>query len=686
MSTSLPARRLLLSLSDVAALARVQRPVPSMWRSRAAGGESPFPAAQVRTGNQERFDAEEVASWLELTGHGNNPDVRDDLALFAAFDESTGLDRRAAFDGLTALLALAAITGEQLAGRSSADLRDLADDADPRDRILYREIAALDDDLATMAEYADAMASAAYTPAAAFEALMAHRFRLGIRDYAETALAPAAVRLVAGLALGLVIPEKLSTTTFVDPSAGSDLLVALRALLPDEDLPDAAIGLPSSPSVRFTERRLVTHGWLVAPLTLDGDGRIALPRSSVLVAQYPSPGAPTMSDDDVLAAVDDVALAMDDDDRAVVIGPAGALANASRSRSVESARSALLRTDRVRAIIRLPAGQRTAKPRQQLAIWVLGPAHPDVAIADRWVTVADLSAIELDDATIADLVTDVVAAMGDRDDVRGHAFRFVRFVHTRSLLASSGNLVGTPRPRPRVSRQEPAEVALQVNDLIEIANTGRCATITLGVEHHERTAAQITSIGELVASGKVRLVPGNRLDARDVVSRGDVRLIGSDELLGARQCGDRTLDRLTFSAQYPAGRYTEPGDVVFCTAPGVGALVDLAGFSVVLSPARVLRIDRSSRTGLIPEVLARDIASAASARGWRTCAVRLVPATQAGRLRAALQQVAAEISSAGQRVASLEDLANTLTDGVASGVLTLTDSTIPDDDHAKQEG
>ena len=63
---------LLISLADVARLARVQRPVVSMWRSRSAATDSPFPMPIERAGPQELFDAEQVVSWLELTGRGNN--------------------------------------------------------------------------------------------------------------------------------------------------------------------------------------------------------------------------------------------------------------------------------------------------------------------------------------------------------------------------------------------------------------------------------------------------------------------------------------------------------------------------------------------------------------------------------------------------------------------------------------
>ena len=55
---------LLMSMSDIAALARVQRPVVSVWRTRAARTNTPFPAPVVRDHGQEFFDASQVGSWL----------------------------------------------------------------------------------------------------------------------------------------------------------------------------------------------------------------------------------------------------------------------------------------------------------------------------------------------------------------------------------------------------------------------------------------------------------------------------------------------------------------------------------------------------------------------------------------------------------------------------------------------
>ena len=73
----------LVSLADIARLARVQRPVVSMWRKRpAARGEIiPFPQPRATHDAHEVFDLAEVLGWLERTGRGNNPDARIEAPL-----------------------------------------------------------------------------------------------------------------------------------------------------------------------------------------------------------------------------------------------------------------------------------------------------------------------------------------------------------------------------------------------------------------------------------------------------------------------------------------------------------------------------------------------------------------------------------------------------------------------------
>src|SRR6478609_9790013 len=132
-----------LGLADIADLANVRRPVVTVWRTRSAGTDYPFPAPVQVRGGQEWFDGPEVVGWLERTGRGNNPDAREDLAAFASLDGRSPAGDETVFLGLTALLCLTRITGRPFGPADADDVLDLAEEADPDDEIVYREIETL---------------------------------------------------------------------------------------------------------------------------------------------------------------------------------------------------------------------------------------------------------------------------------------------------------------------------------------------------------------------------------------------------------------------------------------------------------------------------------------------------------------------------------------------------------------
>ena len=195
MST-LTAAPTLASLSDIAALAGVQRPVPSMWRRRWAATEDPFPAPAERIGGRELFPLDAVVGWLERNRLGNSRTMREEAALFASL--ATEADARLVVDGLEALLALKAVSGANLGDLDGPALLDLADDADPLDAHLYREIDALSDAAPSWAARADAMVEAAFGVSPAIDALTRQRRRLGLASPAT--FHPAATALCAAIA------------------------------------------------------------------------------------------------------------------------------------------------------------------------------------------------------------------------------------------------------------------------------------------------------------------------------------------------------------------------------------------------------------------------------------------------------------------------------------------------------
>ncbi|MGH3789179.1 MAG: hypothetical protein ACRDRG_22085 [Pseudonocardiaceae bacterium] len=655
-----------MTLVDVARLAKVQRPVVSMWRRRNRASATPFPEPLATVRGEDRFDAGEVVDWLERTGRGNNPNVREDCAAFASPKGMSAQDDQIVFDGLAALLCLKEISGKSLAGRTDDDLLDLADEADPDDEFILSEISALGQRLRPLSGYVDSLADASYHCAAAFEQLI----RTCQRGQTPVALRECVHDLAASLAQALALDAGIQPAVFVDPTCGgADLLVSLLHQDAGAGSATMMIAGDRDAASRQARRRLRVHGIHCEPLAVDADGAWAVTCPAVHLAQYPSPGRPAMSSEEILAAVDNLVLQMDGGHRAVVIAPASVLSDRIRDQRVNELRDVLLRHGSVRAIVRLPKGLVISKPRQALALWVLGPPYRTVPPRDRWTMVADLTDVDLDATAIGDLVSDLVVAMAGWSTVRAHAFRFARPAWTRNLLAGGGDLVAR---RAVTSPRVPAsEIAIRIAELTSAVGPLAGVTVHAREPADSDGAARPLTLGEAIAAGQVRMIAGNRMDREDL-SGGTVRVIGPEELTGAIRPGARGIDRLAFSAKYPAGRYTEVGDVVFCTSPRPAALVDVDGGAVVVAPARVLRINPASTPMLLPEVLASDInAIPVGARAWKGWQIRQVSPGERAALADALTAIEGQRADAQDRVALLGELKELLLRGATSGSLTL---------------
>lgn len=671
-----------MTLSDVAALARVQRPVVSMWRTRSEDTSNPFPAPLPVAGATEVFDGHQVAGWLTATGRGNNREAAADLAAFARLPRREGQDRgaRPTFEGLTALLTLKSLMDGRLDGLSTADLLDAADDFDPDDEFIYSELAALGPDIESVAHFADRLADSAYNPAEAFERLLADRFRSGLREHADTALTGTAVELVASSAVELAATLP-GDPVFADSTGGGDLLLGVVAALGDHASASVLTTDDGGAAARLLRRRLRVHGVESGSIRSGTDGTFQLAGPAVHVGQYPAPGQGTQDAAGILAAVEQTVMQMDDQQRAVVIAPAKVLSDALSAKVPSELRSGLLRSGRVRAVVRLPAGLLRSRPRQYQALWVLGPSFAEVDIADKWTMVADLSETQLE-GVVQDLISDIVASMGDLPTVRAHSFRFARLVRTRTLLASRAGLIAAAR-RDTGQQRSSAEDALRVEQLAgNLAGHGQDGNV-LGFSVAPSTQGQLLgteTVAAFLAAGNLKYIQGNRLEAPGPARAATTgshdagpRIIGVREL-SEPDAPARRIGMLQFAAQCPSGRLTQPGDVVFCTSPRPAAMVDTQGGSAVVFPARVLRIDRGDPGGLVPAVVAADInALPQAAKDWRHWRLRRTPDAQRSPLEAVLEQLQHEQDAARERLRGLEELARLMLDGVAGGSLTLTD-------------
>lgn len=642
---------LLIDLAGIARLAGVQRPVVSMWRSRFASTRDPFPRAVGENGGRTQFDAQQVADWLVRSGHGNNPEARADVAASATPPDFSFADSSAVAE-LEALIALYARTDDP-SQLTPSRIKEAAAEVDPRDEILLAEIAAHASRGVPWLAYATQLIDAAYSPSAALT-LVSQRHAVS-RSAAGSAgrLKADAIDLVSDTVLALVREGDTVVLDANDAALSSTLAGTLGE--------DVSIGLPAEADSRRVRRQLlVDDHWLT------GAERPAT--HSVVVARVPS-----QRHDDItgmLQAVDEVSLSLRDTDAAVVIGPARALIDPLATTD-ELARADVLRSGRVRGIARLSAGLVDSVIRESLALWVLGAPAGDVPLAERVTAVADLTAIPLTRATRADLVSDLIAGMGSRRDLRAHQFRFAAFVRTTSLQARSGSLVASATRRPTPAAIDTSELPVLL-DLAADAIRDDVTPVEIAPDSHD--VPRVALVPELIEARHIRMIPGTRLDP-DVLGSEGLIVVTSSDLDNSEYIGRTRIDQLTFAAQNPNAQLTRPGDVIFRTSPTAAAWVDAEGSKVVAYPARVLRVTASDPGGLVPEVIAADIKGAPAGPGaWKRWMLRRVAPQTITPLRRALGELANVREELEARASRLSDYATLIVAGATSGAVTMIDT------------
>lgn len=660
--------RLVLSAQGVAELAGVRRPVVSMWSRRfGPSHEVPFPRP-ISTGGACRYDAGEIVSWLVDTGHGNNSTVASDVALHARPLASFSPD------GLSALLTLRLEHDAPLGGLDHDDLLDLAEAADPDDEFLLAEVEALGERVVQAAHYVDRVAAAATNPSAAHAAVLA-----GTAPAAAFTLSDECAALVAELAVELALtnPACLGDETyFVDPSGNAgDRLVDIVALLGEGAVVSIATPNGGAAALRALRRRLFIAGVAREGLEVGKSGEFDVTRAAINVAQYSASKA--VSSAEILDAIDNIALQLSDEQRAVVIAPASVLVDGGLNAQAQSRRDDLLRSSRVRAIVRLPRGTVPAHPQQRLAVWVLGAAHSDVPAAERWTLTADVAELSL--SARADLIGDLAASLGSHETTAAHAFSVGRRVPSGRLAAGTGPLVEAgPMGAPAAAARRDAHTTLERLAATEAAVAAPLSSGIIDLVRANPSDARSlpSTLRELKSDRHVSLRPGTRIATQDIGGGDGFRVIGAQEVRGEVTIGSRSIDRERLVRAYHRAQLTEPGDVVFVTSPRPRAVVDADGFSVVVTPARILRINEGDPNGLVPQLLALDVnCQAAQSTDWRSWAVRRVGVRERAGLRAVHERIDAARAQLHARLDDLDELERLMADGTTSGLLTTTEGT-----------
>ncbi|MBF6264840.1 hypothetical protein IU443_21450 [Nocardia farcinica] len=618
-----------LSMQDIAELAKVQRPVVSMWRKRdMVRGESiPFPQPVV-DGPVPRFRRDAVLDWLERTGRGNNADHRLDAPTVSAPD-NVGLE------DLVTLLALAVAEGRKLTGLSHADLVAAAREIDPADDILYAEVEAMRIDPAALA-YIDDLVELAYGTADALERLESGRAAraLGARD-----MHPEAVPLLRSMVETCLDAADAEDAQLVSPGDEPELVLALA----DDDTPVTVVG--DSDSARRLRRRALIREVTTMPESAPASRRVWL----VSVVGMPASEA--------LERVDEILVGLGSNELAVVVGAASVLCDALKRGPEENARVGTLRLRCLASALRLPRGLWRAAHRQALGVWIAaGRAEIDEPL------VTDLAGPASEALDFDALAADILGAL-TRSGRR--AYRYLRRHRLSDILAGSA-VVPHGICAERLHTTAPAEDIDRVRAAtVETSAAARTLDVLVVPAAAGGWQVRHQSLGQLLDNRRLRMVRGSRIDPGHGRPGGTVPVRSA-----AGEHDNLRLDPLDVEKLYPRAARTEPGDIVFCERPRPTARVDETGGALIASPSRVLRLDPA--LGIGPRAVAALINQLpASGSEWKSWIVPVLDHDEATLLEDVLAEAVAYESVLRRKLEASAELCRALIEGIAAGTVSL---------------
>ncbi|MCZ0912463.1 hypothetical protein O0V02_08555 [Gordonia amicalis] len=609
-----------LTMQDIADLAKVSRPAVSQWRKRPiVRGESlPFPVAVSVVGGVEHFDHAEIVEWLERTGRGRNrAEQRLDV-------DALAIPQDVVFDDVMCLLALYALSGVDLGEASHETLTAAAEQVDPDDQLILREVKALSPTPNTLRFTGQLIDASLGTPDALTRL---ERGRLGrsrgVRDLTTTAMD--LVRALVGAVMVHLGDGQVSIAAAGDPTPA----------LACADLGTEFVVAGNTDAARDLRRRAA-----ITRVNTSASSRA----QRVVVASFTGSGVP-----EVLDAVDALLLDLSGGDVAVIMAPAAALAD-HLAGDLQLRRSETLKIGSLLAALRLPRGLWREAHRQSQALWICqGGADSELVGA------ADLDSFDVE--ALGDLAADVTAIL-DRDARRAH-----RFVRGRKLMEirSSGTVVPRGTSAPRLRSRALADHADRVHQATLQTSAPARTVDVLITSSSGRFRTQDQSLAELVERKLITVRSGSRVDEPDTDPRGTVVVLPEGRL---------RLDPFDAAQRYPRARRTDPGDIVFVEKPAPRAVIDPVGGSLVGAPAKLLRIDPRAPFG--PHVLAAIINSRCDpGTEWQTWRVPGLTAAESEQLERVLADVADYQRAVEQKVTAAKELTMALIDGVAAGDISL---------------
>ena len=602
----------LLSLADIAALARVQRPVTSTWVRRYPD----FPTPVSREGNRTWYDGRAVADWLTSTGRGNTPadEIGPELVAhgLVRLAEEVGAQRLVQVVG--GLLCLHHLGEKPLSDTPGSALLPWAEKIDPDDEFFLRELSEDPALSIRLAPVVEDLVEAAYTPHGAHEHLMGIRHRLGFTGPDTGALSPELRRLAVRVADPPGHTGSDGTLTFADPNAlCGDLLHDLVSVLNDPEDARVLAAEKRADLARLARRRLLLAGVPELDLDVQEGTEIeeAMADLDLMVTLLPYQAGESRSKAQALEAIEDLSVLLRPGRTAVVIGPADALVGALDTDEAKI-RSRLLRSGLVESVTTLPGGTDPGRPWYRSALWTLRSAPVPAAVGR--VLISDIGSRSLGEDTFSKLADDILLWRAEGHRAGGHDPRYGLPVSIEYLEKHFGEPLLPPAPPAsrtwaRTVRDRPALIAEAEGRLFEAEKRAHSRTqvdgpLRGGLARRLGPVPERITVGALIKQGRLVPVKGHRVSDEHLDPRGQLDVIGPDEVLGRAPRGERRIDRLVLAVEYPHVSLTEPGDVVYTTAQEFGVMVDHEGTSVVAFPARVLRVNSASRRPLTPRVLA----------------------------------------------------------------------------------
>lgn len=689
----------LMSMTEIAELAKVRRPVVSTWRRRHA--DFPNPVSEER--GQLLFDGSEVVNWLVTTGRAERAEIEGDLRIYTLARLGAELAPRTLVPVLTSLICLRHLTGDEPlddpATSPVARLRGLAAEIDPDDRFLASEVARLR--TPRLPAIVDELVEAAWGTRGAFERLMDVRDRLGAADLSADRVVPELTTLVTQLADPSGLADRHGELRLADPNAGvGDLVIAVAEGLRDDQALRVTACCPVPDLARLIRRRLTVRDLTGDDFDVLGDADRCVKDANLIVTQLPYRPSEERSPEQGLAALHELWRRMSSGANAIVIAPADTTVALAPHSDAAEYREALLRTGSVKAVIRLPGGLVPYRPGYEVALWVLSK---DTTEGERGkVLLADVSDRSLTPPLISSLATDVLA-WRNAD--------FAGAVHSRVHTVATPIKALIPNLKARSPQQLPPLVPryLPTEDEVVLETPERVARaldlervlwesrphlprFNSGLAASPEPAPPATfTVADLVAGTRSRtnslaLRSGTRLvngDIRAGSSAGRTMsypVIGPPEITEEIPLGLRRIDRVTFERNYSRAKRSLPGDVIITMAPKSAAIVDHDGYSVIEFPARILRITDAGRKRFTPRVLAALLNLAGRAEGAVRPTQRLdelrLPVLSASDLER-FDQLLAELEDRRERarreIAAVDELRSLATNGLSDGTLTLSD-------------